>query len=158
MLQELPEPLASALEPLFKVLPVELSMPELVVARPPDPDLVKTVEAMLEDRALQNRPHVQAGLWLYVDVLDRSHVISQSLEDATGAYWHAIMHRREGDFSNSHYWLDRAGKHPAADIPGYDPRAFVEEVARRHALNPPELVQVQRDEWASLFAWCAQHS
>src|SRR5690348_16418541 len=42
-----------------------------------------------------------AGLWLWHDWLDESHRISQSLSSATGSFWHAIMHRREGDFSNS---------------------------------------------------------
>src|SRR4051794_12932746 len=37
-----------------------------------------------------------AGLWLYHDWLDSSHTISQALPSATGSFWHAIMHRREG--------------------------------------------------------------
>jgi len=52
-----------------------------------------------------------AGLWLMYDDLDRSHTISQSIETPTGSYWHAIMHRREGDFGNSKYWFHRVGKH-----------------------------------------------
>jgi hypothetical protein len=54
-----------------------------------------------------------AGLWLYFDWLDESHKISQSIETPTGSFWHAIMHRREGDFSNSKYWYARCAKHPA---------------------------------------------
>ena len=54
-----------------------------------------------------------AGLWLWHDALDESHTISQGLHDATGSFWHAIMHRREGDFSNSKYWYTRAAGHPA---------------------------------------------
>ncbi len=53
-----------------------------------------------------------AGLWLMYDDLDRSHTISQSIETPTGCYWHAIMHRREGDFGNSKYWFHRVGAHP----------------------------------------------
>ena len=53
-----------------------------------------------------------AGLWLWHDWLDESHVISQSLHSATGSFWHAIMHRREGDFSNSKYWYARCQNHP----------------------------------------------
>src|SRR4051812_40242009 len=45
-----------------------------------------------------------AGLWLYFDWLDESHRVSQSIDTPTGSFWHAIMHRREGDFSNSKYW------------------------------------------------------
>lgn len=46
-----------------------------------------------------------SGLWLLAGELDRSHTLSQSIETATGAYWHGMMHRREENFWNSKYWL-----------------------------------------------------
>src|SRR5262249_59167258 len=52
-----------------------------------------------------------SGLWLWHDWLDESHVIAQSLNSATGSFWHAIVHRREGDFSNSQYWYARCEGH-----------------------------------------------
>src|SRR6266513_5943237 len=52
-----------------------------------------------------------AGLWLWHDWLAESHHISQSLHSNTGSFWHAIMHRREGDFSNSQYWYARCQGH-----------------------------------------------
>src|SRR5688572_2031249 len=42
-----------------------------------------------------------AGLWLWHDWLDESHAIAQKLHGASGSFWHAVMHRREGDFGNS---------------------------------------------------------
>src|SRR4051794_38514633 len=54
-----------------------------------------------------------AGLWLWHDFLDESHTISQGIQSDTGSFWHAIMHRREGDFSNSKYWYARCENHPA---------------------------------------------
>lgn len=57
---------------------------------------------------------LMAGLHLRNDSLDLSHSYAQQIEfDATGAYWHGIMHRMEGDFSNSKYWFYMAGGHPA---------------------------------------------
>lgn len=53
-----------------------------------------------------------AGLWLWWDFLDESHTISQGLDLAEGSYWHALMHRREEDFSNAKYWFRRVGPHP----------------------------------------------
>ncbi len=53
-----------------------------------------------------------AGLWLYFDYLEQSHRISQQINDASGSYWHAILHRREPDSWNGKYWLDRTGRHP----------------------------------------------
>lgn len=96
-------------------------------------------------------PEVAAGVWLYVDDLDRSHQISQSLDTPTGAFLHAIMHRREGDFWNSKYWYRRAQGHPA--MTG-DPFSFVDEVERRHTGNPEDLVSLQRQEWHTLMEWC----
>jgi hypothetical protein len=52
-----------------------------------------------------------AGMWLVHDFLDESHGISQNIETTTGAFWHGIMHRREGDFSNAKYWFRRVGAH-----------------------------------------------
>lgn len=60
-------------------------------------------------------PAAVAGLWLLAGELDRSHDISQNLDSPTGSYWHGIMHRREGDFSNAKYWMRRAAGHSAIE-------------------------------------------
>lgn len=60
---------------------------------------------------------LMAGLHLRNDSLDASHSYAQEIEhDATGAYWHGIMHRMEGDFFNSKYWFRLAGRHPAMEL------------------------------------------
>ena len=153
---DLPEPLAQALEPLFRVLPPQAAMAELVVADPGAESLVGIVETRLREAPLRDRPALHAGLWLYVDQLDRSHTVSQGIDDATGSFWHGIMHRREGDFSNSHYWFRKVGTHPAMPrIDGYEPHAMIDAVEARHAAGAPDLVDLQRREWHGLFAWCA---
>lgn len=53
-----------------------------------------------------------SGIWMLHNFLDQSHSISQDIKTAEGSYWHGIMHRREGDFSNAKYWFHRAGRHP----------------------------------------------
>ena len=57
-----------------------------------------------------------AGLWLWNDGLEECHRIVQNSPEGdagrTYSFWHAIMHRREGDFSNSKYWYRRAAGHP----------------------------------------------
>ncbi|MBX9788803.1 MAG: hypothetical protein K2Y37_07790 [Pirellulales bacterium] len=68
-----------------------------------------------------------AGLWLHADGLDESHAISQTIENATGSFWHGIMHRREGDFGNAKYWFRRVGQHPVFGSLGVGAR----ELAKR---------------------------
>lgn len=59
---------------------------------------------------------LMAGLHLYNDSLHTSHSYAQQIEyDPTGAYWHGIMHRMEGDFPNAKYWFSQAGQHPAME-------------------------------------------
>lgn len=55
----------------------------------------------------------QAALLIWHDRLDDAHGIVQDLSDPSGGYLHAIIHRREPDFSNARYWLQRIGSHPA---------------------------------------------
>jgi hypothetical protein len=56
-----------------------------------------------------------AGLWQMNGCLERSHELAQSVEGrcrkGAGDYWHAIMHRREPDYSNAKYWFRRVGSH-----------------------------------------------
>ena len=172
MLTNLREPLDQAIRPLFQVLPPERAMGHLVGEGERN-EAVELVEKILRDPALEGRHDLGAGLWLYVDQLDRSHRLSQQDESPTGSFWHAIMHRREGDFSNSKYWYRRAGHHPAmsridvgggsaaagTSIGSYEPFTFVDRVERCHDKQAKceELVSVQRREWAALFEWCAEH-
>jgi hypothetical protein len=122
-----------------------------------------------------------AGIWLYHDWLDESHAISQELHSPTGSFWHAIMHRREGDFSNAKYWYARCRRHPALGaiaahgraVDGlagrdtlqrlvrdeWDPDGFVDVVeAIHHKPDDPlygAAVRLQHVEWNVLFAHCA---
>jgi len=147
---DLPSPLRQTLEPLFLALPLDQAMSQLVVKSPAAPAHLALVEGLVKGELPLP---LKAALWLYVDELDRSHRLSQQIEDQTGSYWHGIMHRREGDFSNSHYWFNKVGQHPAmALIPDYDPHAFIDAVEKG---SGPELVELQRREWENLFGWCA---
>lgn len=145
----LPENIAKACAPLFEALPLDQSMSRLLGSQPKHTELV---EETLRHPTLSGHPELAAGLWLYVDDLDRSHTVSQSIETKTGSYWHGIMHRREGDFSNSRYWHNRAAGHPLLLA---KPDGLVGEVERAEGQDTPELVEKQRAEWVALFEWCA---
>jgi len=59
---------------------------------------------------------LRAGLFQWHDFLNESHELSQSIEgqgeNQLGDYWHAIMHRREPDYSNAKYWFRQIGNQP----------------------------------------------
>ena len=172
----LPDTLEDALQPIFESLPFELAMKWLIVHEPGrHPEAAELVGKAVESPALADRPDLVAGLWLYVDELDKAHEACQNLDTPTGAYWHAIMHRREGDFSNAKYWFQRAAKHPAMDlidltgggagsgtsVAAYSAKDVVDRVQRsveRDDPTNPALVSIQHKEWKALFNWCVKQS
>ena len=124
-----------------------------------------------------------AGLWLWHDCLDESHKVSQQLHTTSGSMWHAIMHRREGDFANSKYWYAHCENHPVlptiaaqaseainpfpADkrvlkltLHGWNSDAFVDLV--EDVCDTPDdplhklAIALQQLEWRTLFDYCTR--
>ena len=121
------------------------------------------------------------GAWLVYDFLDESHTISQGIETGSGSFWHGVMHRREGDFSNAKYWFRRVGSHDVLEQLGQhvvalgadaSARALAERIAPKGQFDPYAMVdacqaairqggaaeafcrRVQQAEWELLFAHC----
>ena len=155
---DLPETLSTLLKPLFSAYPPERAMRQLVVREPAASGAVGLVERLVKESGDQLQSPLCSALWLYVNDLDRSHTMSQGIEGSTGSFWHGIMHRREGDFSNSHYWFNKVGDHPAMSrIDEYDAHDFIDAVELDAGRQSAELVALQRAEWQALFAWCAEN-
>jgi len=55
---------------------------------------------------------------------DRAHEVAQEIDDETGAWVHAYLHRKEGDAGNAAYWYRRAGQ-PVARGPLDDEREAI---------------------------------
>jgi hypothetical protein len=123
-----------------------------------------------------------SAVWLLHDCLDESHTISQNIDTTSGSFLHAIMHRREGDFSNAKYWFRNVGEHPVFTDLGerthvvaslrdansnlgetrlrdgdWDPFAFVDlcqAVARGQTAARELCLDLQQAEWELLFDYC----
>ncbi|CAN5470678.1 hypothetical protein BH09PLA1_BH09PLA1_09530 [soil metagenome] len=93
------------------------------------------------------------AMWLWHDFGEEAHAISQEIEQPAGSWLHAIVHRREGDFSNSKYWYARCA---AITSPG----DLVDVVAAVHEHpDDPRYAQAitrQRTEWRALFKHCVR--
>lgn len=127
---------------------------------------------------------LRCGLLLLNDDLHASHGISQSIKTPSGSFWHAIMHRREGDASNANYWWRLTGSHPAFE-PLFEnahkylharsedeARDFAAKMERDGHWNPIDFVRACSnasgdDEWLrglqmleinTLFNWCRDNS
>jgi hypothetical protein len=64
-----------------------------------------------------------AGEW------DASHNIAQDYNDAMACWIHAVLHKIEGDASNSRYWYARTQGRSYEDFS--DPQQELQEIARR---------------------------
>jgi hypothetical protein len=96
------------------------------------------------------------GLLYSANVLGKAHSIFQEANSSEGAYWHGMLHRREGDFSNALYWVRRAGRIPAlAGMTNFSPQAFISDcaAAASRGSEPPHLLEIQRREWTALMDW-----
>lgn len=126
-----------------------------------------------------------SGLWLANNFLDTSHTLSQSIDTPTGSFWHGIMHRREGDFSNAKYWFRKVGSHPIFESLAsvsreraqeqestceteflcsqseWDPMAFIDlcEQVSRNGQDPGRLCgHIGRQEWELLMLFSFEKS
>lgn len=140
----------------------------------PDPTLRSALQLATLDAAFAHAPLIDrdmaalciAGMWLVHDFLDESHTISQNVDTPSGSFWHGVMHRREGDFSNAKYWFRRVGQHPvfdklSAQTPelsgGFDPCTFVDRcqtAVRSGGADAEACCRLQQLEWELLFDFC----
>src|ERR1044072_4294463 len=74
---------------------------ESIAAATPPPGLSHALQALWHDAK---------GDWA------AAHEQAQAQEDASGAWVHAYLHRKEGDLANAAYWYRRAGQ-PVASQP-----------------------------------------
>ena len=71
------------------------------------------IENALEFTSTEQQALIRSALLLWHDHLEASHEISQCLNSKDGCFLHALMHRREPDFPNAKYWLNRTGQYEA---------------------------------------------
>lgn len=142
----LPDSVFQLYPPLFEALPLESAMADLVTRRPNYTAAKIAGEAVCQ-LAVAKDPMLAAGIWLYVDDLEAAHQLVQYNTSQTASWWHATLHRREGDFGNSLYWYRQAERHPQLAGLGFEPRKLVDMAQS----GDPAGIDLQRKEWAYLM-------
>ena len=115
---------------------------------------------------------VRAGMFFLNGDWDLAHRAAQGLDSANGAYWHALVHRQEGDYSNSKYWMRRVSDSPVfpllVEVAGregeeagvaprgrWDPVRFTDFYA--DPSHPPCTRRVEQREREALLELCLGH-
>lgn len=117
-----------------------------------------SAEHTQEINALTAPPLMKAILHLWNDDLEGAHQIVQSDKSVDSHYLHALLHRRERDFSNSLYWFARVGNHPAwkrmqESFTNWSAKDFVRRCESETGTS--ELETMQAREMEILFALIA---
>ncbi len=149
-----------------------------------DLELVRRVRSATDATLAGDRPIadaatfalVRGGLFYVLDALPDAHALFQDAPGDLAAYWHGMMHRREGDFDNARYWFRRAGvlpvfgemHHAAANHSelmarqsNWDPYLFTGQCEQARFGDPDlrkELAALQRAEFDALFDYCWRQS
>lgn len=79
------------------------------------PEINKFYESEIEPKVTNKKygELLLGGLLMAQDYIWEAHEIVQDYPETEASWWHAFMHRMEGDYGNAGYWYRRVGK-PAA--------------------------------------------
>ena len=100
----------SPLRPVFDTLVSRDPLPPLLPSGPWNQGIAQALQTAQTQNAAPDT--VIAALHLLNDDLDAAHSLVQNDASQTGSYLHYLVHRREGDWSNTRYWAARTGNHP----------------------------------------------
>jgi hypothetical protein len=81
-------------------------------------------------------PALEALWWDAKGDWDAAHRCAQEQHDASGAWVHAYLHRREGDAGNAGYWYRRAGKPVASETLDSEREAIARALLAAEASRP----------------------
>jgi hypothetical protein len=136
---------------LFAVTPLNSSFKNLVDPKSTLAGMRHAVEHAIG--SVKGDPCLVAAAYIYADDLVAAHKKVYDMEDNhEAAYWHGIIHRREGDFYNANYWFRLAGHLPASL--GIDPIGITDRAQAfkgSGAITPSEaLLEDVRKEFRAL--------
>ena len=133
-------------EQIIKALSARSTLPPLTPKSVFDLTIRKAIEDNCPNRL------IAAALHVLNDDLNSAHPHAQAFEgDPTADYWHAIVHRREGDYSNSRYWFGRVGSHPVVLALYGDPLGASRFVNECRIVNPSGVRALEEKQWSEML-------
>ncbi len=136
---------------LFAVQPLHSSFKTPVMPKAVAPGMHHAVMSAIG--AVNGDPCLAAAAYLYADDLSAAHnKVYDMAKDEEAAYWHGMMHRREGDFYNANYWFRQTGiLHAKVGVDPVDLTARVEAFHRSASAYPSQsLLEDLRKEFRNL--------
>ena len=135
---------------------------------------LKQIVAGMSGLSDEKRATISGLLFLWHDHWTEAHKATDDYEGTPNSdLLHAMVHRREGDYGNSEYWLRSAGKHPLFEVLGsriapllsndenlrkkilpggkWDAKGFVRAVKEQP--DSPLLREVQAEEFLCYLEW-----
>ena len=156
--------------PFHEIIATLLSRPTppLVPTKAWDSSL--TAQIAKAAKAEKTSIYVQAALHLLNDDLDSAHNLVQKEEgNQTADYLHMLVHRREGDWFNTGYWVRRVGTHPIyatlsaamASASPWDPSnmvALCRQASQSKTDSAEEIARLSAWENAEAVGWCVRNA
>lgn len=144
----MPSSITSLYSPLFQTFPIEAVLGETLIYGPKDRELLNLAsEAVCQIKVARNQLLV-AGIWLYAGDLNAAHSLVQDMTSDSANWWHAILHRMEGDYTNSRYWYRQSESHPARKE-----STDADSILDWAESSDPRCIDAQRKEWMLLMDW-----
>jgi len=142
------------------------ALAERSTASPLAPRSVADVSLNQQIQDLSVPDIVKAALYLWNDDVDGAHTIVQKLSGKTAQLIHAVLHRREPDYSNAKYWYRRVSVHPVLDqlqekYSDWEPFRFVDWCQNVKTSSPEKsrswLEEVQQCELEMIARFCLEN-
>jgi len=157
--------MSTSLPPALQALFQRSPPPPLRPSAPYSPSLTPAITQL----SSQYPPSVISGLHLLNDDIKNAHEVAQANEgDVSCDTWHAFLHRREGDYWNSGWWISRLS-HPllltfasTSSLPAAraDAKSFVSACERVGTGRSKDdvLEKRQYEQMKELVEWDIEHA
>jgi hypothetical protein len=115
----------------------------------------RSLRELLEQHPELVGSEMEAALWLRLGLIDRAHDIVQDGKRGTAAFLHAIVHRLEGDYWNSKYWIGQVRDSALLESIGGDIIQSLDAPSHRELAVKQKLISSNEFQFDAFVDACA---